>query len=57
MATHSSKLAWRIPWTEEPGRLQSGVTNNRTRLKRLGMREHTWLNYLPTARLMCQAIF
>ena len=22
-ATHSSILAWRIPWTEEPGRLQS----------------------------------
>ena len=22
-ATHSSPLAWRIPWTEEPGRLQS----------------------------------
>ena len=23
MATHSSILAWRIPWTERPGRLQS----------------------------------
>ena len=23
MATHSSMLAWEIPWTEEPGRLQS----------------------------------
>ena len=23
MATHSSTLAWRIPWREEPGRLQS----------------------------------
>ena len=23
MATHSSILAWRIPWTEEPGGLQS----------------------------------
>ena len=23
MATHSSILAWRIPWAEEPGRLQS----------------------------------
>ena len=23
MATHSSILAWRVPWTEEPGRLQS----------------------------------
>ena len=29
MATHSSILAWRNPWTEEPGGLQSvhGVTN------------------------------
>ena len=25
MATHSSILAWRIPWTEKPGRLQSMV--------------------------------
>ena len=25
MATHSSVLTWRIPWTEEPGRLQSIV--------------------------------
>ena len=23
MATHSNMLAWEIPWTEEPGRLQS----------------------------------
>ena len=23
MATHSSILAWRVPWMEEPGRLQS----------------------------------
>ena len=23
LATHSSILAWKIPWTEEPGRLQS----------------------------------
>ena len=25
MATHSSTLAWNIPWTEEPGRLQSAA--------------------------------
>ena len=31
MAPHSSTLAWKIPWTEEPGRLQSmGVTKSRT---------------------------
>ena len=33
MAPHSSTLAWTIPWTEEPGRLQSmGVARSRTRL-------------------------
>ena len=32
MATHSSTLAWRIPWTEEPGRLQSMGLQSRTRL-------------------------
>ena len=39
MATHSSILTWRIPWTEEPGRLQSmgsqrvhGIAKSRTRL-------------------------
>jgi len=33
MDTHSSILAWRIPWTEEPGRLQSiGVPKSWTRL-------------------------
>ena len=31
MATHSSALAWRIPWTEEPGGLQSeGGAKNQT---------------------------
>ena len=33
MAIHSSILAWRIPWIEEPGRLQfMGVTKSWTRL-------------------------
>ena len=36
MATHPSILAWRIPRTEEHGRLQSmGVTKSRTRLSEL----------------------
>ena len=34
MATHSSILVWRIPWTEEPGGLQSIGTQSQTRLKR-----------------------
>ena len=32
MAPHSSTLAWKIPWTEEPGRLQSMGSLSRTRL-------------------------
>ena len=32
MAPHSSTLAWRIPWREEPGRLQSMGSHSRTRL-------------------------
>ena len=38
MAIHSNVLAWRIPWTEEPGRLQGtvrGVTKNQTRRSKL----------------------
>ena len=31
-ATHSSFLAWRIPWTEELGSLVHGVTKSQTRL-------------------------
>ena len=33
MATHSSILAWRIPWTEEPGGLQSMELQSQTQLK------------------------
>ena len=36
MATHSSILAWRIPWIEKPGRLQS-TESQRVR--------HNWLNH------------
>ena len=33
MAPHSSTLAWKIPWTEEPSRLKSmGIAESRTRL-------------------------
>ena len=35
MATDSSILAWRIPWTEEPGRLQPTGSQSRERLKLL----------------------
>ena len=39
VATHSSTLIWRIPWTEEPGGLQS-MGSQRVRLKGLSM--HSW---------------
>ena len=32
MAPHSSTLAWKIPWTEEPGAAIPGVAASRTRL-------------------------
>ena len=32
IATHSSILAWRIPWTEEPGGPVHGVAESQTRL-------------------------
>ena len=32
MATHSSIFAWRIPWAEESGGLQSEVAKSQTRL-------------------------
>ena len=36
MAPHSSVLAWEIPWTEEPGTLQSmGSQKSQTRLSNL----------------------
>ena len=43
MATHSSILTWRIPWTEELSRLQSWRCKNWTRLKRLSTQAHSGL--------------
>ena len=41
MATHSSVLAWRIPWTEEPGRLQSTGSQGQT----LSTHTHSDINF------------
>ena len=44
MATHSSSLAWRIPWTEEPGELQSmGSHIYRTHVWLRGMNKSKYL--------------
>ena len=41
MAPHSSPLAWKIPWTGKPGRLQSmGFANSQTRLSDLTFTFH-----------------
>ena len=40
MTPHSSTLAWKIPWTEEPGRLQSMRSLSRTRLSDLTFTFH-----------------
>ena len=44
MATHSSTLAWKISWTEEPGRLQSMGS------QRVG---HDWVTSLSGSSLLC----
>ena len=47
MATHSSTLASKIPWTEEPGRLQS-----------MGLQSRTWLSnftFIPKASYIVHA--
>ena len=41
MATHSSNLAWRIQWTEKPGRLESMGSQNWTLLKGVSMHINT----------------
>ena len=43
MATHSSVLAWRIPWTENPGELQSMGSQSWTWLKENLACTHQWI--------------
>ena len=49
MATHSSSLAWRIPWTEEPGGLQS------MELQKVDMTER--LTQTDSVLQLCSAIW
>ena len=45
MATHSSILVWRVPWTEEPGgATDQRVAQRRTRLKPLSTHAHRELD-------------
>ena len=49
MATHSSIPAWRIPWTEEPGRLQFLASQSWTQLLQVGMHTCRAAEYLYKA--------
>ena len=58
MATHSSILAWRIPWTEEPGEPQSMGSQSWTQLSDWKAQQHeqliqinTWENKQPNQRV------
>ena len=42
MATYSSILAWRIPWAEKPGRLESRGSQRARQLKQLGTHKHIY---------------
>ena len=51
MAMHSSTIAWKIPWTEEPGRLQSMGSqrvrhDGATSLKDIFLNVTSWQQYL-----------
>ena len=52
MATHSRILAWRIPWTGEPGRLQS-MGSQRVRLTTRGPYCSVWLQKLEIMSIKC----
>ena len=55
MATHSSVLAWRMPWTEEPGGLQSVGWQSQTRLSECHTSRfsYVWLDLeVPNLRLI-----
>ena len=49
MATHSSILVWKIPWTDEPAGLQSvcGFAKSRTRLTLTQTHSSVWLSNMP----------
>ena len=50
MATHSSILAWKIPWTEEPGRLQSTGHKESDTTERLSTHTHV----TTTTKTICK---
>ena len=56
MATHSNILAWRIPWTEEPGRATvHRVTKTWTRLKQLST--HALRRHMYILSVLCLSLY
>ena len=53
MAAHSSILAWRIPWTEEPGGLKSIGSH---RVEQTEATEHTHANAGVTFHHLCHSL-
>ena len=53
MVTHSSILAWRIPWAEEPGRLQSTGSQ---KVRHDWETSHTHTIYRHSVQLMCSVM-
>ena len=51
MATHSSILAWRIPWTEEPGGLHRVAESDMTERLTLS------LSHFPISQAICSAFY
>ena len=50
MATHSSILAWRIPWTEEPGGLQSIGSQELDTTEQLSVHKHLHAHTTPMGK-------
>ena len=52
MATHSSSLAWRIPWTEEPGGHSPGGREESAMTERAHSLADPWETQVPLADLL-----
>jgi len=55
MATHSRILTWKIPWTEEPGRLQFTLSQELDMTYRLNHLHHTCLKHTGTGKQVTTA--
>ena len=57
MAVHSSILGWKIPWTEEPGGLQSVGSQALNATQRLNHRQDTYKNQYRNVKIIITAQF